>query len=78
VRAGWEFLIKKHVDTVALGQMKNQLYVPKAKNHPGTVRYGTILDAGANAWIPGHGAASLLTSLGPGANKLYWVMPPLF
>lgn len=60
----------------------NQLYVPKTKNY-------TAIDA----WIPGIGAFQMtvgkqhdikggakndLEKLGPGANKLYWLLPPLY
>ena len=62
-------------------QTAKQLYVPKSKNY-------TALDA----WIPGIGAFQMtvgkqhdikgnasddLEKLGSGANKLYWLLPPL-
>ncbi len=70
------------VDKVELGQTQNQLYIPKTRNY-------TAIDA----WIPGIGAFQMtvgkthdikggakddLAMLGQGANKLYWILPPLY
>ena len=73
--------IKTVVDKVALNQTRNQLHVPKTTNY-----------AAIDAWIPGIGAFQMtvgkkhdikasvkknLAMLGQGANKLYWLLPPL-
>jgi hypothetical protein len=69
-------------DKVSSNQFVNQLYIPKTKNY-------TAIDA----WIPGIGAFQMtvgkkhdikggakkdLDMLGQGANKLYWLLPPLY
>ncbi|KAI3631921.1 hypothetical protein MIR68_009757 [Amoeboaphelidium protococcarum] len=69
------------VDKVMPNQTRNQLYVPKTKNC-----------AAIDAWIPGIGAFQMtvgrkheikggarddLAMLG-GANRLYWLLPPLY
>jgi len=74
--------IKTVVDKVVPGQTRNQLHVPKTTNY-------TAIDA----WIPGVGAFKMtvgkkhdikdgarddLAMLGQGANKLYWLLPPLY
>jgi hypothetical protein len=73
--------IKTVVDKVARNQTRNQLHVPKTTNY-----------AAIDAWIPGIGAFQMtvgkkhdikasvknnLAMLGQGANKLYWLLPPL-
>jgi hypothetical protein len=73
--------IKTVVDRVLPNQICNQLHVPKTKNY-----------ASIDAWIPGIGAFQItvgkkldikggakndLAMLGQGANKLYWLLPPL-
>jgi hypothetical protein len=73
---------KTVVDRVETDQTHNQLYVPMTTNY-------TAIDA----WIPGIGAFQMtvgkthaikggaradLEKLGPGANKLYWLVPPLY
>jgi hypothetical protein len=73
--------IKTVVDKVVPNQTRNQLHVPKKTNY-------TAIDA----WIPGIGAFQMtvgrkhdikggarddLAMLGQGANKLYWLLPPL-
>jgi hypothetical protein len=73
--------IKTVVDKVEPNQTRNQLYVPKTTNY-------TAIDA----WIPGIGAFQMtvgkkhdincgarndLALLG-GANRLYWLLPPLY
>jgi hypothetical protein len=70
------------VDKVVPNQTRNKLYVPKTTNY-------TAIDA----WIPGIGAFQMtvgkthgikdgakndLAMLGQGANKLYWLLPPLY
>jgi hypothetical protein len=71
--------IKEVVDKVEPNQTLNQLYVPKATNHP-------VIDA----WIPGIGGFIMtlgknqnvegirhdLSRLGE-SNRLYWLLPPL-
>jgi hypothetical protein len=72
---------KMVVDQVVPNQTNNQLYVPKTTNY-------TAIDA----WIPGIGAFQMtvgkkhdikggargnLAMLG-GANRLYWLLPPLY
>jgi len=74
--------IKEVVDKVEPNQTLNQLYVPKATNHP-------VIDA----WIPGIGAFQMtvgkthdikggasddLAKLQKDGNKLYWLLPPLY
>ncbi|EGF76149.1 hypothetical protein BATDEDRAFT_92995 [Batrachochytrium dendrobatidis JAM81] len=74
--------VKLVVDRVLLGQTQDQLYVPKTKNY-----------AAIDAWIPGIGAFQMtvgkkhdikggaeedLEMLGDGAEKLYWLLPPLY
>ncbi|EGF79879.1 hypothetical protein BATDEDRAFT_25352 [Batrachochytrium dendrobatidis JAM81] len=75
-------LSKKQVAGKVLpNQVPNQLYVPKTKNY-----------AAIDAWIPGIGAFQATVSnkhdikksteedlkmLGDGAEKLYWLLPPL-
>ena len=74
--------IKLVVDKVLPNQTLNQLHLPKTKNY-----------AGIDAWIPGIGAFQMtvgkkheikggasddLAMLGQGANKLYWLLPPLY
>ena len=74
--------IKTVVDKVERNQTRNQLHVPKTTNY-----------AAIDAWIPGIGAFQMtvgkrhdikggarkdLAMLGRGANKLYWVLPPLY
>ncbi|EGF76439.1 hypothetical protein BATDEDRAFT_28349 [Batrachochytrium dendrobatidis JAM81] len=74
--------VKLVVDRVLLGQTQDQLYVPKTKNY-----------AAIDAWIPGIGAFQMtvgkrhdiksgveedLKMLGKGAEKLYWLLPPLY
>ena len=74
--------IKTVVEKVDKEQTDNQLYVPKTTNF-------TAIDA----WIPGIGAFQMtvgkkhdikgrakedLAMLGQGANKLFWVLPPLY
>ena len=73
--------IKMVVDKVVPNQTRNQLHVPKTTNY-------TAIDA----WIPGIGAFQMtfgmkhdikggarddLAMLG-GANRLYWLLPPLY
>ena len=73
---------KAVVDKVSSDQRPNQLYVPKSKNY-------TAIDA----WIPGIGAFQMtvgkkhdikagveedLSLLGQGAEKLFWLLPPLY
>jgi hypothetical protein len=73
--------IKTVVDKVVPNQTRNQLHIPKPTNY-------TAIDA----WIPGIGAFQMtvgrkhgikggarddLAMLGQGANKLYWLLPPL-
>jgi hypothetical protein len=70
------------VDKVVPNQTPNQLHVPKTANY-----------AAIDAWIPGIGAFQMtvgkkhdinarakcdLAMLGQGANKLYWLLPPLY
>jgi hypothetical protein len=70
------------VDKVVPNQTRNQLHVPKTTNY-----------AAIDAWIPGIGAFQMtvgkkhdikvgaredLAMLGQGANKLYWLLPPLY
>lgn len=74
--------IKTAVDKVVPNQTCNQLHVPKTANY-----------AAIDAWIPGIGAFQMtvgkkhdikvgarddLAMLGKGANKLYWLLPPLY
>ena len=74
--------IKTVVDKDVLNKTRNQLHVPK------TTKYAAI-----DAWIPGIGAFQItvgknhdikggarddLAMLGQGANKLYWLLPPLY
>ena len=74
--------IKMVVDKVLPNQTSNQLHVPKTSNY-----------AAIDAWIPGIGAFQMtvgkkhdiktgvigdLAMLGQGANKLYWLLPPLY
>jgi hypothetical protein len=74
--------IKTVVDKVVPNQTRNQLHVPKTTNY-----------AAIDAWIPGIGAFQMtvgkkhdikvgarddLAMLGQGANKLYWLLPPLY
>jgi hypothetical protein len=74
--------IKTVVDRIVPNQTRNQLHVPKTKNY-----------AAIDAWIPGLGAFQMtvgkkhdiksgarddLAMLGQGANKLYWLLPPLY
>jgi hypothetical protein len=74
--------IKIVVDKVVPNQTRNQLHVPKTTNY-----------AAIDAWIPGIGAFQMkvgkkhgikvgarddLAMLGQGANKLYWLLPPLY
>jgi hypothetical protein len=74
--------IKTVVDRVVPNQTRNKLHVPKTTNY-------TAIDA----WIPGIGAFQMtvgknhdikggaerdLAMLGPDANKLYWLLPPLY
>jgi hypothetical protein len=74
--------IKTVVDGVAPNQTRNRLHVPKTTNY-----------AAIDAWIPGIGAFQMtvgkkhdindgarddLAMLGQGANKLYWLLPPLY
>jgi hypothetical protein len=74
--------IKTVVDKVVPSQTRNQLHVPKTTNY-----------AAIDAWIPGIGAFQMtvgkkhdikvrarddLAMLGQGANKLYWLLPPLY
>ncbi|RKP15961.1 hypothetical protein ROZALSC1DRAFT_18145, partial [Rozella allomycis CSF55] len=73
---------KTVVAKVKRNQTHNQLHVPKTTNY-------TAIDA----WIPGigafqmtvgkkhdikHNAGKDLAKLGQGANKLYWLLPPLY
>jgi hypothetical protein len=73
--------IKNVVDKVSCDQTHNQLYVPASTNY-----------AAIDAWIPGIGAFQItvgkkhdikgsakrdLAMLG-GANRLYWLLPPLY
>jgi hypothetical protein len=73
--------IRKVVDKVSSDQTHNQLFVPKTTNY-----------AAIDAWIPGIGAFQMtvgkkhdikvgakcdLAMLGE-ANKLYWLLPPLY
>ena len=76
--------MKTVVDDVSSHQTPNQLHVPKTKN------YTTAIDA----WIPGIGAFQItvgkehairgeeakrdIALLGDGADKLYWLLPPLY
>ena len=70
------------MDKVVPNQTRNQLHVPKTTNY-----------AAIDAWIPGIGAFQMtvgkehdikvgvrndLAMLGQGANKLYWLLPPLY
>jgi len=70
------------VDKVLPNQTLNQLHVPRTKNY-------TAIDT----WIPGIGAFQITVSkkhdinngaikdlalLGNGANKFYWLLPPLY
>jgi len=70
------------VDKVVPNQSLKQLYVPKTKTY-----------VAIDAWIPGIGAFQItvgkrhkikggarddLAMLGHGANKLYWLVPPLY
>jgi hypothetical protein len=70
------------VDSLLPGQPLNQLHVPATRNNPAI-----------DAWIPGIGAFQMtvgkkhdirgcdsheLENLGQGANKLYWLLPPLY
>jgi hypothetical protein len=69
------------VDKVSSDQTHNQLYVPKTTNY-----------AAIDAWIPGIGAfqmtvgkkhdikggAKLDVAMLGEANKLYWLLPPLY
>jgi hypothetical protein len=74
--------IKTVVNKVEPNQTRNQLHVPESTNY-------TAIDA----WIPGIGAFQMtvgkehvikggarddLVMLGQGANKLYWLLPPLY
>jgi hypothetical protein len=74
--------VKLVVDNVSSNQTLNQLHLPKTKNY-----------AAIDAWIPGIGAFQMtvgkkhdikggarddLSMLGPEANKLYWLLPPLY
>ena len=74
--------VKLVVDKVSLNQTRNQLHLPKTKNY-----------AAIDAWIPGIGAFQMtvgkkhdikggarddLAMLGQEANKLYWLLPPLY
>jgi hypothetical protein len=74
--------IKKVAEKVLSNQTSNQLHVPKTTNY-------TAIDA----WIPGIGAFQMtvgkkhdikggarddLAMLGQRANKLYWLLPPLY
>ena len=74
--------VKLVIDKVSSNQTLNQLHLPKTKNY-------TAIDA----WIRGicafqmtvgkkhdiiGGARDDLSMLGPGANKLYWLLPPLY
>jgi hypothetical protein len=76
------FSIKTVVDEVEPNQTRNQLHVPRTSNY-----------AAIDAWIPGIGAFQMtvgkkhdikvgarddLAMLGQGANKLYWLLPPLY
>jgi hypothetical protein len=69
------------VEGILPNQTRNQLYVPAVKNHKAI-----------DAWIPGVGAFQMtvgkthdikgdlakdLALLGQGADKLYWLLPPL-
>ena len=73
---------KTVVDKVVPNQTRDQLHVPKKTNY-----------AAIDAWIPGIGAFQMtvgkkhdikagaindLAMLGQGANKLYWLLPPLY
>jgi hypothetical protein len=73
---------KALVADVAHDQDRNRLYTPIRRNFPGM-----------DAWIPGVGGLQMtvgqthrihpsvegnLLMLGEGANKLFWVMPPLY
>jgi hypothetical protein len=74
--------VKQVADKVSLNQTRNQLHLPKTKNY-----------AAIDAWIPGIGAFQMtvgkkhaiqggarddLAMLGQEANKLYWLLPPLY
>ena len=74
--------VKVVVEKVSLNQARNQLHLPKTKNY-----------AAIDAWIPGIGAFQMtvgkkhdirggarddLAMLGQEANKLYWLLPPLY
>jgi hypothetical protein len=74
--------IKIVVDKVEPNQTHNRLHVPKTTNY-----------VAIDAWIPGIGAFQMtvgkahgikggarddLAMLGQGANKLYWLLPPLY
>jgi hypothetical protein len=74
--------VKQVVDKVEMNQTPNQLHLPKTKNF-----------AAIDAWIPGIGAFQMtvgrthdnikgaekdLAMLGKEANKLYWLLPPLY
>jgi hypothetical protein len=73
--------IKNVVDQVLPNQTHNQLHVPSTKNF-------AVIDA----WIPGIGAFQMtvgqnhdikgakndLAKLGQRANRLYWLLPPLY
>ena len=69
-------------EKVMRNQIANQLYIPTTKNY-----------TGIDAWIPGFGAFQMtvgkkhdiksqtkgdLAKLGPGADKLYWLLPPIY
>jgi hypothetical protein len=74
--------VRVFVDKVEMNQTPNQLHLPKNKNF-----------AAIDAWIPGIGAFQMtigkthniikgaekdLVMLGKEANKLYWLLPPLY
>jgi hypothetical protein len=74
--------VKTVVEKVLSSQTRNQLHIPISKNY-----------AAIDAWIPGIGAFQMtvgkkhdikggasddLAKLGQGANKLYWLLPPLY
>jgi hypothetical protein len=74
--------VKTVVKKVLSNQTRNQLHIPSSKNY-----------AAIDAWIPGIGAFQMtvgkkhdikggasddLAMLGKGANKLYWLLPPLY
>ena len=74
--------VKTVVEKVLSNQTRNQLHIPISKNY-----------AAIDAWIPGIGAFQMtvgkkhdikggasddLAMLGQGANKLYWLLPPLY